>query len=168
LSDHTPGTAAATAAVALGGCIIEKHFTLRRADGGPDAAFSLEPDELSQLVQDCANAWSALGGADYRRSKGETTNRQFRRSLYVVRDIPRGAVVTSQDVRSIRPGFGLEPKHLPEVLGRIARRDLMRGEPFAADMVDQASPRASASAPTTRPTSPSDMAGNSGKASTRS
>jgi len=136
LSDHTPGTAAATAAVALGGCIIEKHFTLRRADGGPDAAFSLEPDELRQLVLDCANAWSALGVADYRRCGVETTNRQFRRSLYVVRDIPRGTVVTSRDVRSIRPGFGLEPKRLPEVLGRIARRDLRRGEPFATDMVD--------------------------------
>ena len=136
LSDHTPGTAAATAAVALGASIIEKHFTLSRADGGPDAAFSLEPDELAQLVRDCANAWSALGAADYRRGEVETGNRQFRRSLYVVRDVARGSVVTADDVRSIRPGFGLEPKHLPQVLGRVARRNLQRGEPFAADMVD--------------------------------
>ena len=136
LSDHTPGTAAATAAVALGAAIIEKHFTLSRADGGPDAAFSLEPDELAQLVRDCANAWSALGVADYRRGDVETANRQFRRSLYVVRDVARGSVVTADDVRSIRPGFGLAPKHLPQMLGRIARRDLQRGEPFAANMVD--------------------------------
>ncbi len=136
LSDHTPGTAAATAAVALGAAIIEKHFTLSRADGGPDAAFSLEPDELGQLVRDCANAWSALGQADYRRGEVETGNRQFRRSLYVVRDVTKGSVVSAEDVRSIRPGFGLEPKHLPHVLGRTARRDLQRGEPFAIDMVD--------------------------------
>ncbi len=136
LSDHTPGTAAAVAAVALGAAIIEKHFTLSRADGGPDAAFSLEPEELRQLVSDCASAWSALGQADYRRGEVETGNRQFRRSLYVVRDVAKGAVLTTEDVRSIRPGFGLEPKHLPRMLGRTARRDLQRGEPFAADMVD--------------------------------
>ena len=136
LSDHTPGTAAAVAAVALGACIIEKHFTLLRADGGPDAAFSLEPAELRQLVQDCENAWSALGDADYRRGKAESANRQFRRSLYVVRDVAKGSVLTAEDVRSIRPGFGLEPKRLPDILGRPARRALTRGEPFAADMVD--------------------------------
>ncbi len=136
LSDHTPGTAAAVAAVALGACIIEKHFTLRRSDGGPDSAFSLEPAELVRLVQDCRNAWEALGAADYRRGATETSNRQFRRSLYVVRDVPQGTPITAEDVRSIRPGFGLEPKRLPEVLGRVARRNLGRGEPFAMDMVE--------------------------------
>ena len=136
LSDHTPGTAAAVAGVALGACIIEKHFTLRRSDGGPDAAFSLEPDELSALVQDCRDAWASLGVADYRRGEVETANRQFRRSLYVVRDVKKGSAVTARDVRSIRPGFGLEPKRLPEVLGRNASRDLVRGEPFAIDMID--------------------------------
>ena len=136
LSDHTLGTAAAVTAIALGACIIEKHVTLARADGGPDAAFSLEPQELTGLVQDCRNAWEALGGADYRRSEEEAANRQFRRSLYVVRPVAEGATLTSEDVRSIRPGFGLEPKLLEEVLGRKARRDLARGEPLALDMLD--------------------------------
>jgi N-acetylneuraminate synthase len=136
LSDHTLGTSAAVAAIALGACVIEKHVTLARADGGPDAAFSLEPQELSRLVQDCRNAWEALGGADYRRSEDEAVNRQFRRSLYVVRPVARGAVLTREDVRSIRPGFGLEPKHLDAVLGRKAVRDLARGEPLAFEMLD--------------------------------
>ena len=136
LSDHTLGTSAAVAAVALGACVIEKHVTLARADGGPDAAFSLEPPELAQLVQDCRNAWEGLGGADYRRSGEEVVNRQFRRSLYVVRPVAKGSVLTGQDIRSIRPGFGLEPKHLDAVLGRRANRDLERGEPLALDMLD--------------------------------
>jgi pseudaminic acid synthase len=135
LSDHTPGTAAAVAAVALGAGIIEKHFTLARADGGPDAAFSLEPAELKQLVDDCRHAHAALGVAEYRRGETEAHNRQFRRSLYVVRDVAAGQVLTTADVRSIRPGFGLEPARLPEVLGRKAARALRRGEPFAVDMI---------------------------------
>jgi N-acetylneuraminate synthase len=135
LSDHTPGTAAAVAAVALGARIIEKHFTLARADGGPDAAFSLEPAELKQLVDDCRHAYAALGVAEYRRGETEAHNRQFRRSLYVVRDVVAGQVLTREDVRSIRPGFGLEPARLPEVLGRKAARALKRGEPFAIEMI---------------------------------
>jgi len=135
LSDHTPGTAAAVAAVALGAAIIEKHFTLDRADGGPDAAFSLEPDELRRLVDDCRNGWEALGEPVLRRGEVETGNLQFRRSLYVVRDVAAGMALTCDNVRSIRPGFGLEPKRLPEVLGRLAARDLKRGEPLAWDMV---------------------------------
>jgi pseudaminic acid synthase len=136
LSDHTLGTSAAVAAVAVGACIIEKHFTLSRADGGPDAAFSLEPAELAQLVRGCREAFEALGTADYRRSGTEEANRQFRRSLYVVRDVKRGATLGPQDVRSIRPGFGLEPKRLGEALGRTVRRDLARGEPLSLDMLD--------------------------------
>jgi N-acetylneuraminate synthase len=136
LSDHTPGVAAAVAAVALGACIIEKHFTLRRADGGPDAAFSLEPEELAALARDCRSAWEALGRADYRRSEAENANRQFRRSLYIVRDVKKGHRLTREDVRSIRPGFGLAPGRLAEVLGRSARRDLDRGEPVALDMIE--------------------------------
>jgi N-acetylneuraminate synthase len=135
LSDHTPGTAAAVAAVALGACIIEKHVTLARADGGPDAAFSLEPDELRRLTEDCRHAWEALGEASYKRSQTEIGNRQLRRSLYVVRDVAAGSALTDQDVRSIRPGDGLPPKHLPEVLGRTAARALSRGEPMAWDML---------------------------------
>jgi N-acetylneuraminate synthase len=135
LSDHTPGTAAAVAAVALGAGIIEKHFTLDRADGGPDAAFSLEPTELKRLTEDCRNAWAAVGAAHYRRGETEAHNRQFRRSLYVVRDVPAGATLSPEDVRSIRPGFGLDPARLPDILGRKAARALKRGEPFALDMV---------------------------------
>jgi len=137
LSDHTPGTAAAVTAVALGASIVEKHFTLARADGGPDAAFSLEPAELEALVRDCRAAWEALGEAAYRRSPEEAANRQLRRSLYVVRDVPAGTVLTLADVRSIRPGFGLPPKHLPEVLGRRTARALKRGDPLAWDMLAQ-------------------------------
>ena len=135
LSDHTLGTAVAVAAVAVGASIIEKHVTLRRADGGPDAAFSLEPAELKALTRDCRDAWEALGCADYRRAAAEDENRQFRRSLYIVRDVKRGQPLTQQDVRSIRPGFGLDPDQLTEVLGRPARRDLARGEPLALDML---------------------------------
>jgi N-acetylneuraminate synthase len=135
LSDHTPGTAAAVASVALGAVAVEKHFTLARADGGPDSEFSLEPHELRALVSDCRNAWDALGEAALKRGDTETTNRQFRRSLYVVRDVPAGALVTGEDVRSIRPGFGLAPKHLPSVLGRTAARSLRRGEPLGWDLL---------------------------------
>jgi pseudaminic acid synthase len=135
LSDHTPGTAASVAAVALGACVIEKHFTLRRADGGPDSSFSLEPEELARLVQDCRQAWEALGEPSYRRSGAEEANRQFRRSLYVMRDVSAGAPITEADVRSIRPGYGLEPNALPQLLGRPASRALKRGEPVAWDMV---------------------------------
>jgi pseudaminic acid synthase len=130
LSDHTPGTACAVAAVAVGACVIEKHFTLRRADGGPDAAFSLEPDEFKRLVEDCRAAWSSLGRASYERSEAERESLVFRRSLYVVKDVAAGEELTSSNIRSIRPGYGMPPKHLPDVLGRCAARPLKRGEPL--------------------------------------
>ena len=135
LSDHTPGVTAAVAAVALGAAVIEKHVTLARADGGPDAAFSLEPAELARLVQDCRDAHDALGEAAYARGADERANLTYRRSLYVVADVARGALLTPDHVRSIRPGFGLAPARLPDVLGRPAARDLKRGEPLAWDMV---------------------------------
>ena len=135
LSDHTPGTAASVAAVACGASIIEKHFTLARADGGPDAAFSLEPDEFRALVHDCKAAWRALGEVGYDLQGSEKGNLQFRRSLYVVADVRAGETVTAAHVRSIRPGLGLAPQHLPEVIGRRAARDLKRGEPLAWDML---------------------------------
>jgi pseudaminic acid synthase len=130
LSDHAPGSAACVAAIVLGGSIIEKHFTLARADGGPDAAFSLEPHEFKQLVYDCKAAWEALGHVDYDLIGSERGNVRFRRSLYVVRAINAGEVLTRANVRSIRPGFGLAPKHLPEVIGRKAARDIAYGEPL--------------------------------------
>lgn len=130
LSDHTPGSAAAVASVVLGGAIVEKHFTLARADGGPDAAFSMEPHEFRALVEDCRNAWRAIGHVGYDLQGSEQASIMFRRSLYAVRDIPAGAVITAEDVRSIRPGHGMAPKHLPRVLGRRAARDIQRGEPM--------------------------------------
>jgi pseudaminic acid synthase len=133
LSDHTPGTACAVAAVALGACIIEKHFTLRRADGGPDSAFSLEPEEFTRLVEDCRNAWLSIGSVDYSRSEEERGSMIFRRSLYVVEDIAAGERLTMANVRSIRPGFGLAPKFLPEIVGRQAARALKRGQALAWD-----------------------------------
>jgi N-acetylneuraminate synthase len=135
LSDHTPGTAASVAAVALGACVIEKHFTLARTDGGPDAAFSLEPHEFCALVADCKAAGQALGQVQYDLTGSEAGNIQFRRSLYVVADLARGEMITPDHVRSIRPGFGLAPRHLDAVLGRLAKRDLTRGEPFDWDMI---------------------------------
>jgi N-acetylneuraminate synthase len=135
LSDHTPGTAASVAAVALGASVIEKHFTLARADGGPDAAFSLEPEEFTALVRDCKNAWAALGVAGFERGGTERANAQFRRSLYVVAPVAAGEEITKANVRSIRPGLGLSPKHLPDVLGKRAVRDLGYGEPLAWDMI---------------------------------
>ncbi len=138
LSDHTPGTVAAVAAVALGAAVIEKHVTLDRADGGPDSSFSLEPAELARLVADCRDAHCALGEAGYARGVEEEANRTYRRSLYVVADVARGARLGPDHVRSIRPGFGLPPAHLDAVLGRRATRDLKRGEPLAWEMIGQA------------------------------
>lgn len=130
LSDHTLGTAAAVAAVALGAALVEKHMTLRRADGGVDSAFSLEPEEMRRLAEDCRTAWAALGKATYARAASEAATAPYRRSLYAVADIPAGAVFTAETVRSIRPGHGLPPKHLPEILGRRAARAIARGTPL--------------------------------------
>lgn len=130
LSDHTFGSAVAVASIALGGCVVEKHFTLRRADGGPDSAFSLEPDEFKTLVEDCKRAWRSLGKPSYDLQGCEKGSIEFRRSIYVVRDVAAGEELNRDNVRSIRPGHGLAPKHLPEVLGRHAARDLKRGEPL--------------------------------------
>ncbi len=135
LSDHSMGTAVSVAAVALGACVIEKHFCLSRAEGGVDSAFSLEPEELKRLVDDCRDAWAALGSVHYEEVDAEASSRDHRRSLYVVADIVAGAALTEQNVRSIRPGFGLPPKHLPDVIGRLAARDLKRGEPLAWDQL---------------------------------
>lgn len=135
LSDHTLGNAVAIASVVVGGSVVEKHFTLARSDGGPDAAFSLEPAEFTALAADCKTAWRALGRAGYDLKGSERGNLAFRRSLYVAADVEAGAPLTADNVRSIRPGFGLPPQHLPELLGRPAARPLKRGERMAWDMV---------------------------------
>ncbi|QOZ52006.1 pseudaminic acid synthase [Bradyrhizobium sp. CCBAU 53338] len=128
LSDHAPGSAACVASTVLGGSIIEKHFTLSRADGGPDAAFSLEPDEFRTLVDDCKSAWASLGTVDYSLAPSEAANTRFRRSIYAVKPIMAGQPLTAENVRVIRPGFGLPPKHLPDIIGRTAARDIAYGE----------------------------------------
>ncbi|OYW29445.1 MAG: pseudaminic acid synthase [Caulobacter sp. 12-67-6] len=135
LSDHTPGTAASVAAVSVGACAVEKHFTLARSDGGPDAAFSLEPVEFKALVDDCRNAWAALGRAHYDTLGSEQASLLFRRSLYVTADVKAGEPLTRANVRSVRPGNGLPPADLDKVLAGKASRDLTRGEPLDWSMV---------------------------------
>lgn len=141
LSDHTLGTSVATAAIALGAAIIEKHVTLSRADGGPDSAFSLEPDELGRLVADCRTAWEALGKVHYDLKGSESGNTVFRRSLYAVADIAQGEAFSEHNVRSIRPGYGLAPKLLPKLVGRRAAYALKRGQPIVADAIDGGLPQ---------------------------
>lgn len=130
LSDHTLGIAAAVAAVALGACIIEKHFTLSRSEPGPDSAFSLEPSEFKAMVEAVRETEKALGSVRYEPTEKEMASRIFRRSLFVVKDMKAGEVFTEENVRSIRPGYGLPPKYLPEILRRRAARDLAKGTPL--------------------------------------
>ncbi|MBK9393190.1 MAG: pseudaminic acid synthase [Uliginosibacterium sp.] len=131
ISDHTMGIGAAVAAVALGATVIEKHVTLRRADGGVDSAFSLEPHEVRALVEESERARLSLGQVHYGASSAEKASLKYRRSLYVVADIQAGEVFSEANVRAIRPGFGLAPKHLDAVIGRRAARDLPRGTPLS-------------------------------------
>ena len=135
LSDHTLGIAVPVVAVALGACIIEKHFTLSRAAGGPDAAFSLEPHEFKAMIDAVRETENTLGKVSYEITEREAASRVFRRSLYVVQDMRAGDVFTSANVRSIRPGYGLPPKHILEVFGRCAVRDIVRGTPLAWELV---------------------------------
>ena len=130
LSDHTLGIAVPVAAVALGACIVEKHFTLSRDVPGPDSAFSLEPHEFKAMVEAIRTAEKALGEVRYEVGEQEAKSRVFRRSLFVVKDVKAGEVFTEENVRSIRPGYGLPPKFLKEVLGRRAARDIKRGTPL--------------------------------------
>ncbi len=136
LSDHTLGTTASVAAIALGACVIEKHFTLSRADKGPDSAFSLEPAELERLCRDTKDAWAALGKPGYERQQAEEANKIFRRSLYVVRDLKAGDILTGDNLRRIRPGMGLEAKYYDYILGRHVNRDLCRGTPFQMEFIE--------------------------------
>lgn len=134
LSDHTMGVGVSVASVALGATAIEKHFTLARADGGVDSAFSLEPAELAQLVLECERAWRSLGQVSYGPTKAELKSLQYRRTLYVVRDMKAGEIFSEDNVRAIRPGLGLPTKYFPMVLGRTARRDIPRGTGLSWDL----------------------------------
>jgi N-acetylneuraminate synthase len=135
LSDHTLGDAVAVAAVSLGACIVEKHFTLCRVAGGPDSAFSLEPDEFKRMVNAIRIAERALGGVHYGVSAAETPSQIFRRSLFVVKDMGAGEVFSTDNLRSIRPGYGLHPRHLDDVLGRVATAAIARGTPLAWPLI---------------------------------
>lgn len=129
LSDHTPGIGVAVASVALGACVIEKHFTLSRADGGVDAAFSLEPDQMAELVQESERAWKALGKVHYGITESEKRSLVFRRSLYVAKDMKAGDLFTPENLRSIRPGSGLPPKYYHVLLGKRVKADVAKGTP---------------------------------------
>ena len=135
LSDHTMGVGAAVAAVALGACVIEKHFTLSRADGGVDSGFSLEPAEFASLVTETRRAWEAMGVVRYGPTAVEKASLAFRRSLYVVTDVKAGDILTPASVRAIRPGLGLAPRHYESVMGRAARADIKAGTPLSWDLV---------------------------------
>ncbi|MGI1671160.1 MAG: pseudaminic acid synthase [Neptuniibacter sp.] len=130
LSDHTLDNTTAIASVVMGASIVEKHFTLDRKGGGPDDSFSLEPQELSALCRDSKTAWQALGKVDYETKASEKGNTQFRRSLYVVNELEAGQKVTENDIRSVRPGFGIAPKHHKKVIGKVVNRKLSYGEPL--------------------------------------
>jgi N-acetylneuraminate synthase len=130
LSDHTIDNTTAITSVALGASIIEKHVTLDRNGGGPDDSFSLESDELKQLCDGVKMSWAALGNVDYGLKSSEQSNIKFRRSLYAVKDIAAGEVLTNENVRRIRPGFGLPPKYYNYVIGRTARIDIEKGQPL--------------------------------------
>jgi N-acetylneuraminate synthase len=133
LSDHTLDNTTALTSVAMGAAIIEKHFTLDRSGGGPDDSFSLEPAELAALCHGCKTAWQALGQVDYGRKSSEQGNVKFRRSLYFVKNLQAGDVITADAVRSVRPGFGLAPKHLNALLGRRLAVPVAVGSPVRWD-----------------------------------
>jgi sialic acid synthase SpsE len=135
ISDHSPGAIVPIAAVARGAAIVEKHLTLSRADGGPDAAFSLEPTEMAEVVRGVRLAWSALGDSGEARPDAESGSRKFRRSLYAVSDIAVGEPLTRSNVRTIRPGDGLAPRELPSVIGKRARVAIRRGTPLAWELL---------------------------------
>ncbi|MCG3084802.1 pseudaminic acid synthase [Anoxybacillus sp. LAT_35] len=135
LSDHTMGVGVAVASVALGATVIEKHFTLSRADGGVDSAFSMEPDEMKALVVETERAWQALGEVKYGPTEKEKASLKFRRSIYVAKDIKAGEKFTKENIRVIRPGYGLEPKYFERIIGLTAKQDLKAGTPLSFDLL---------------------------------
>ena len=133
LSDHTLGTTAAVAAVAQGACLIEKHFTLSRQDKGPDCEFSLEPSELKKLCIDTKDAWLTLGKAGFNRQNAEEGSKVFRRSLYFVKDLPKGHIINTDDIKRIRPGMGLAPKYFEKILGKKIIKKVIKGQAVSFD-----------------------------------
>lgn len=136
LSDHTLTNSAAISSIALGACLIEKHFILDRGMKGPDSEFSIQPNELSDLVVSCKEAWLSLGKVDYSLKSAEKDNIKFRRSIYCVRDLKKGETINPENVKRIRPGFGLPPKYIDKIIGLKVKRDLSRGTPLSWDDLD--------------------------------
>lgn len=136
ISDHTLGTSVSVAAVALGAKIVEKHFTLSRSDGGPDSKFSMEPEEFSSMVKSIREVEKALGTVTYELTEKQLKSREHSRSLFVVKDIKAGEVFTEENVRSIRPGFGIKTKYINEVLGKRAKKDVSKGAPVSWDILN--------------------------------
>jgi len=137
LSDHTMGFGVAVASIALGGSIIEKHFTLSRADGGVDSAFSMEPGEMKQLIEECRKAWQSIGEIRYGPTDSEMQALKYRRSLYFVSNLKKGEKITAMNVRSIRPSFGLSTKYYDSIMGRCVVKDVEKGTPVSWDLVGE-------------------------------
>lgn len=135
LSDHTMGIGTSVASVALGATVIEKHFTLKRSDGGVDSSFSMEPEEMKVLVNETERAWQALGRINYGPTEKETASLQYRRSLYVAEDMKAGDVFTKENLRAIRPGFGLPPKYFDVLLGKQVVKDVRKGTPLTWELL---------------------------------
>lgn len=135
LSDHTLGTTASVVAIAQGATVIEKHFTLSRKDKGPDSEFSLEPEDLKKLCIDAKNAWLSLGKPEFKRQKAEEGSKVFRRSLYFVKDLPKGHKITERDIRRIRPGMGLAPKFYDKIIGKVLKKKIYKGSPVSLDII---------------------------------
>lgn len=136
LSDHTLDNTTALASIALGASIVEKHFTLNRNNGGPDDSFSLEQAEMSELCMGVNVAWRSLGKVNYLRKSSEKSNLKFRRSLYFIKDLKKGHMITSEDIKSIRPGFGISPKYYDEVVGKKTNQDISLGSPVKFDLLE--------------------------------
>jgi len=135
LSDHTMGVGVAVAAVAHGATVIEKHFTLCRADGGVDSSFSLEPEEMKSLVIETERAWRSLGKVNYGPTESEKASVKFRRSIYIAKDMKEGEVITKKNMRVVRPGLGLPPKYYYMILGKKVKKDLKKGVPLSWDII---------------------------------
>lgn len=136
LSDHTKGIGVSVASIAVGATVIEKHFTLSRADGGVDSDFSMEPEEMKSLVAECTNAWRALGKISYGATKDEKKSLIYRRSLYVSKDIKKGETFTKENLKAIRPGLGLSPKYFDILLGKSVNRNIKRGTPVSWELLN--------------------------------
>lgn len=136
LSDHTLGTVVSVTSIALGACLIEKHFTLDKSDKGPDSEFSLEPAELKRLVEETSAAHQAIGIAGYERKPIEQSSMKFRRSLYFVDDIPKGSLISPDNLRRIRPGYGISPKYYDEIIGRKVKQNICRGTAVRWELID--------------------------------